>query len=220
MNKTDKLNKLFKEWETETQFDRFCKDGIVDELAYEKEDIKILYLLKDANMGDEKENLDVCKYLQKASKGEDKFYNMWRIACMWTGVINGNFKNYSDYTNYKDENLREFLSKIAVINIRKEAGVGINEDKISYDDKLKNAVDTYYDKTEEEINIISPDIVICGGTYDFIKSQYKNRKEIELSSGSNCFRVGNRIFLKMYHPAYRVSPSVLFAYFKEVYSSL
>ena len=218
MTKTEQLNKLFEEWQDNHNFDIFCKDGIVDEKEFGKNLPEIIFLLKDANVGTENE-ADVCKNLLNTANGKSTFGKMWKVICMWAKITENPCARFADCCNDEldiKDSLREYLKKIAVVNISKEHGKGVNnQDELNA--KLSKSVKQYYDYTRKEINTIDPSIVICCGTYHHILDEY-GVYDKKLPSGARYFNADGKIFLEMYHPGSYISYSALFAYFKEVYS--
>ena len=66
--------------------------------------------------------------------------------------------------------MRKYLLNTAVVNIKKTAGKGVNNK--DYHKQLENAVNAYYKIIKDQISIIKPDVVVCGGTFDYIKDRY------------------------------------------------
>lgn len=218
MTKTKELNKLFREWQDEFEFGIFCKDGIVDEENYGKGIPGVVFLLKDANVRIQEE-ADVCRNLLDTANGEQPFGKMWKVICMWTKILENPALRYSECCingTDIDDSIKEYLKKIAVVNVCKEHGNGVNEHE-EIDAKVAGAVEWYYDYTKKELDIIDPELVICCGTYPFIKKAYSVCDKT-LPSGARYFIKDSKIFLEMCHPANRLRYSMLFAYFKEVYS--
>ena len=220
MGKTEALEKLFDELKAYHEFDIFCKDGIVDESEYGNGMPKIVYLLKDANV-EKADEADICKNLIDTINGINNFGKMWKVICMWSRIAENPDCRFTDCCDDKfdvDDSIREYLKKIAVVNLSKEHGKGINDqDELSV--KLAKSVERYYHFTKREIDIIDPDIVICCGTYHYVLGSY-NVKDKVLPSGARCFEADGKLFVEMYHPASYISYPALFAYFKEVYLDL
>lgn len=218
MSKVEQIEKLFKDWKTEHEFDIFCKDGIVDEKEFGKNLPEIVFLLKDANI-EKKDESDVCKNLLDTANGKSNFGKMWKVLCMWAKITENPNTRFSDCCDDKfdiKDSLREYLKRFSVVNLSKEHGKGVNnQDELNA--KLSKSVRNYYDYTRKEINIIDPSIVICCGTYHQILDEYEVYDKI-LPSGARYFNADGKIFLEMYHPGSYMSYSMLFAYFKEVYS--
>ena len=223
MAKNEQLEKLFLEWKSKHTFDIFCKDGIVDEKNFGKDIPRVVFLLKDANVENAEES-NVCENLLDTANDNGKFGKMWKVICMWAKIMEDSSIRFLDCCddNFEIKNsIRKYLKKIAVVNVSKEHGKGVNDqDELSA--KLSKSLEQYYDYTKKELDIIEPDIVICCGTYHQILNQYhKPNRELcdkVLPSGARFFNQDGKIFLEMCHPGSYVSYQTLFAYFKEVYS--
>ena len=81
------------------------------------------------------------------------------------------------------------------MNIKKTAGKNKSNDKI-----IQYNANKYGNYIKKEIEIINPDIVILGGTYEFLKNILNLKrvlKNLYKEKGNN-----KRIYIKCYHPAY------------------
>ena len=218
MNRTDELKVLFGEWQNEHSFDIFCSDGIVDEENFGKDIPEVVFLLKDANVTSD-EDSDVCANLLATAKGEKDFLKMWKVLCMWAKIMENPDIRFEDCCTDKgdiNDEIRAYLSQIAVVNLSKEHGKDVNnQDELNA--KLVSSVKKYYDFTRREIRVINPSIVVCCGTYYQIKDEYGVYDNVT-PSGVRYFRGDGTIYLEMCHPAAYISYQMLFAFFKEVYS--
>ena len=84
MTKTEKLNKLFESWNNRG-FGVFCKDGIIDEEIYNKEQCKILFVLKDVNNAKPDEKVDLRESLVTRIDEGKTWFNIVR----WYAGLNG-----------------------------------------------------------------------------------------------------------------------------------
>lgn len=210
-------------------------DGIVDEQTYEKQNVKVVFLLKDANPDSYKDgnayvHLDLNRTANTDDPKEIKISSVtWRNVCRWAKIIEKpQCAELDCYENgdYNVEEMRKYLNNIAVINIKKTFGKGVNENKEEYSLELVDAIESYYGLVEDEIEMINPNLVVCGGTFEYILPCYypdkKERKDSVkiLSSGARYFMdKKGRTFLEFDHPGSRTSPKILFAYFKETYNA-
>lgn len=173
MSKTDQLNELFVLWEKkhlEESDDSFSKtsngsnihknfferDGIIDESAFEKEKIKVLFISAEANANDYNGEKGVAKtdyrqaYLTYFETAKDN----------WGGKMRERVCGmYKFLTNQSDKKINEMANKFAVMDINKRGGKStIDKGKhlVEYTGVYKNFID-------KEINIIDPDIVVLIG---------------------------------------------------------
>lgn len=203
-------------------------DGIVDEECfYCKGSKKILFLLKDPNgkndYADGNGHIDEDLYntaiaTEETENERTKLILTYRNVCMFTKIIEDpNFELEDCWTSKKGfavDEMRGFLKHIAVVNIRKSVGSGNCSNK-----KIKTAVEEYYALIKEEIDIIKPSIVVCGGIFDFIKNNYQSEIK-HLVNGARYFIYNNCIYLEYYHPGARFGYEKHFNVFKRTYDEL
>ena len=151
------LDNLFKEWEYAHKrmgYERFIRDGIVSPKDwYEQSTPKICYLLKEAYTKGEGFNL------AKALHDEDP-WGMWKKVAVWTEAIFQAFGNCCEYNQESiTENSYDNMYRIAVINVKKSNGRHKSDYKDIGDYALADR-----DFLRKEIEIINPDIIVCGYT--------------------------------------------------------
>ncbi|PIC58323.1 hypothetical protein CSV80_05685 [Sporosarcina sp. P12(2017)] len=105
------------------------------------------------------------------------------------------------------------LSSIAITNLKKSGGgVSSNMDEILLQDEYAKEL------WMKEIELINPDIVVCCGTFSVVKSVVGFQTEVCDSGALYGDALGTR-FVEFMHPMYRVSPKIIYAYFKETMQS-
>ncbi|SMO92542.1 hypothetical protein [Fodinibius sediminis] len=149
---------IWNDWEEHyeninVQSGEICKDGIINNDKYEKSDPKILFVLKEVNKYG---GGDLCHLLKNGPK-----YQMWHAVARWSAGILNDFPPFSDIDN--KESKYEAIHSIASINLKKTTG------KASANKKRINAF-AYRDRELllKQIELISPDIIIAGGTFDIL----------------------------------------------------
>ena len=107
MSIKEKEKQLLDEWKEKGQCDNifgkkelFVKDGLIDEINYSKAPIKILYLLKEVNGGDE--DWDLRKFVRDGGRSAT-----WDNITRWT-------KGIFEYFKYKNELDWDSLEKIDI----------------------------------------------------------------------------------------------------------
>jgi len=76
------------------------------------------------------------------------------------------------------------------------------------------------DLIRKEMDILKPQLIICGGTFDFAKKIFRViSEEIHILSSCACYFINhNRVYLEFVHPMwFNVNRNILFAYAKEVF---
>ena len=76
---------LFAEWKSVRNYDSFTFDGVFDEEQYSIQPIKILYVLKEADWPDCKEDLYLKEYL--LSEISSTYWKTWNNIARWTKAL-------------------------------------------------------------------------------------------------------------------------------------
>lgn len=142
----------------------------------------------------------------------------WRNMRMWTFIIDEIFNDrepdFDSAMTVKEEPNRS----IAYVNIKKNVEEK-KEDKNSddYDIVLHASKDKNFLK--KQINIIKPDIVLCGGTFKYCPYIWQDNEEIE-SFSEKIFKIENKWFISFSHTSvrgsYESSANELIAIVKEL----
>ena len=147
-------------------------DGVVDEETFKKTNVKTLFLLKEVNdPGMSKDWIDFMEDT-KHQASTDSMYKTWPNVCLWIEALRNPEVDYVDcideYGNFATKKLQRNLLEVAIVNIKKTAGGGSS----NYDEIL-DAAKRYGHIIREEIEeCIMPNLVICGGTFDYAKRMY------------------------------------------------
>ena len=194
-------------------------DGIVDEKTFIAQEIKLLFLLKEVNgnmssggsIDYENEGRDFIDITRERAEKQGDVPKNWKALCYWTYAI-----KYPDRSFAKAEKCGKNLLEVAIVNIKKTPGKGTTDDK-----ELNAAVKGYGDVIRDEISIIAPDLVICGGTYEYAKKIYGQPNEEKSDCGAKSFFIesgtGKEIrFVEFVHPGARVTLAATYAYAKEL----
>lgn len=199
MKKQEK--ELFARWKKEGKRNKFIPDGIIDEQSYLNSQLKVLYILKEVNGG---ENWDLAKFLEEGGRAKT-----WNNVTRWQHGITNIEKEirWGDIAAISKETRRNQLKNIAVINLKKEPGKA----KAIAKHILTYAIeDIKYLK--EQIQIYSPDIIICCGTGEIVKEleliekfdKWDNSKHgeplIKFYRTKN--QTKSQLIINYYHPAY------------------
>ena len=173
MNKTKRLDDLFGEWEkaheaeddasfsktSNGEFitkDFFERDGIIEEDAFDKEAIKVLFISAEANADQYNAKSGVHKtdyhqpYLDYYKTGRED----------WKGKMKERLCGmYKFLTNQPEMPLKEAANKFAVMDINKRGGKA----KIDKGKHIAEYARVYKEYIRKEIDIINPDIVVIVG---------------------------------------------------------
>lgn len=210
MNKTEKLDSLFNKWikNFPKYKGKIYRDGIVNEPEYERQSTKLLFIAKEPNDPEQTED-DFREWWSEKVK-----YTFSHRICEWAyGILN----DFPPLSNLPYVNLKriEVMSKIAFMNLKKSGGkASANHDII--EETLKEE----YKYILEEINIISPDVIVGGISkpkywkYIFPQVQFTDSGFDIKVAKTNGYRI-----IDYYHPSYRVPRSMCYALLNMVINS-
>lgn len=160
---TADMNTLFQNWEEvhkKKGYERFIRDGIVSlKDWYEQTTPKICYLLKEAYS--DRDGFDLVQTLH-----DEDPWQMWKKVAVWTEAI---FQSFGECSAYDKERVQKNSWKntdcIAVINIKKSNGQSQSDDK-----EIVAYAEADQDFLRRELDIINPDIILCGNTSDCLRT--------------------------------------------------
>ena len=131
-------------------------DGIVDELLFDKQRLKILWILREPHGAD----FDFMEYLRNVTA-----YPRWKqsyglVVKVSRIILDKLFDNENDWQNADPE----VMKRIALINIKNTEGAS------SVDwDTLTTSFHSNKNYLTNKIKEIKPDLIICGGTCQYIQ---------------------------------------------------
>lgn len=208
----EKLSILYKDWQQKHP-GHFVAGGVVDEDMYEGSDAKILFLFKEVNDTAQQENWSLVQLMHDQINSL-KFYRIWAIVGIWIFGMQQGFPPYKKLIPSHPASITDGLLSIATTNLKKTGGAGqSNPEEIKEHARLNKVL------WMKEIEIMNPDIVICGGTFSIIQ-EILGFEVTECDSGANIGKYEDRIFIDFNHPMYRISPKLFYAYFKETMQTL
>ena len=210
------IDELFSYWQNKDpngdidHSDRFIKDGVVCPEKWFSQEVRPLFLFKEAytTKGDNEMKDLIKDHLIRTDKPIDK---MWERVSDWTrGLMflseTGEILPFASQEKIKFYG-NEYIQKIAVINVKKSSG-----EKLSNDDNLRKY--SKYDAEEivEQLELCDPTLIICGytGQYLFdalntkgIKIEKKNRNDFQKQHFVYSFELNghNVQLVNFWHPA-------------------
>lgn len=224
MSKNEKIKKLLECHRDEllradtiiSNGNAICFDGIVNESIFNNEKFKVAILLKDTNGNDNSgklhEKLEEWNYREwlynNLVKSDEWYGSTFNKLCMYVDLCKliqegktPTYKEYVDLGRYAKDNFKKALERIAVVNLKKTWGRESCTWKI-LDTYLTNENGLAGEVVKNELDIISPNIVLCGGWESFEMAKrifVKNTSEI----AEYAFRSNDMVFIRLYHPAGR-----------------
>ena len=125
-------------------------------------------------------------------------WTMWRKVAIWTQAIYNAF-NYN-ICEYDDEVLRskekEIIDRIAVVNVKKSNGGSESE----YEDLKKYALEDRLE-IKRELEIIQPDIIVCGNNLSLLKLVLGEELQNDDTWDNMLALWKDTLVLDYYHPA-------------------
>lgn len=181
----------------------FIRDGIVDHEFYWKSGIKILFLLKEVNGG---EDWDLREFLREGGRKQT-----WDNVTRWVIGINHLERDipWRELETITEEQRIENLQQIAVVNVKKTPG--------GHTSALEQITEAAIDNGEmlcNQINMCQPDIIICGGTsgnYFNNITEYSNPVWKQTKHGIwYVVEPTGRIIVEYSHPEARIKDCLLY----------
>jgi hypothetical protein len=206
------LEQLYNQWRKPGQ--HFVSGGVVDENLFDSAEVKLMILLKEVNDPDQLEDWSLVDLINDQINRQH-FYPTWRRVGEWSFGLEQGFPSYQSIVGHMVEaNITNGLQNIAATNLKKSGGAGESVYEV-----IRQHAFAEKELWTKEIEIIKPDVVICGGTFG-IAQEVLEFEAISCGSGALYGKSLNTIFIGFYHPVYRISPKVLYAYFKETMRAL
>jgi hypothetical protein len=169
MGRSADLERLFLRWRAhwlENRVpDKFVPDGIGDEVAWAASAPRVLWVLREPNDASPRSNeWDLRDFLRSPAwewTDQDRPGNLWpMIARCSYGIIHHPCTFRDADERYRTSGI---LRRIAAMNIKKSPGV----DTVVWSELRRFAkLDAPF--IREEIEIIDPTIIVCGGTLGFV----------------------------------------------------
>jgi hypothetical protein len=174
------------------------RDGIQDYEKYLSQPCRILFVLKEVNGFSSTASLR--KFLRDGALGGGK---TWNNVTRWTReILDG--ASWADVAKVSQEDRREHLARVAVINVKKLSGGAV-----AVNDELWEAARRDSDLLTEQLELYNPHLIIsCGWPVDQIVNDLmrpKDRAGYHESAHGVWYSVGRvgTFFLTFKHPAVR-----------------
>lgn len=192
------LDELFEVWEQRHQdagYKRFIRDGIVDEEWWEHENTvpKICFLLKEART-EREEGYNLVQDLYQCEP-----WKLWQKVAVWTQAIQYAFTGGRPYNDNKIRlRAHTAIRQIAVVNVKKSNGEAESDStdlwKYVHEDK---------DFLKKELELINPDIIVCGYTFGMLKEILGEELEINGTVDTMYGFWRDKLIIDYFHPACR-----------------
>lgn len=197
---------LFEEWRKSYAQGAFVIDGCPNPEKYLASDHRIVFVLKDANLGNKFEGL----LYDQRNELEFHPHRWWRTIGLWCSAIRYN-RSWADHCDSVTDqsSIACALSDFAIIQLKKIGGVGAISNQSLTDTVLKDR-----EMIRRQISIYEPNVVVaCGNGNELIKAFSPD----ELLRGETHYGVGywnvsafdqNFIIIDYCHPSARVGTKI------------
>lgn len=142
---------LFSKWKNEQGYQYFISDGVFDEVEWNQQKYKVLFVLKEANWTNG--NTDLCEFL--LSEKSPSYWKTWNNVARWAKAL----IEQGEYPHYVSKPDKSFwFRKIAAMNLKKVGG-----DAIAENETIREYAEKDRTYLKAQIELYSPDIIICCG---------------------------------------------------------
>lgn len=220
MSINSQLEALYSGWKKPGE--QFISGGVVNEAEYSSAKCKLLVLLKEANDKDNDADwslVDLINDQIKAYQTHGKSYlEIWRRIGMYSYGLQNEYENFKNITSTfldgVNANVAEGLQYIATSNLKKCGGAGSSNYEV-----IKSYAIRDKELWIQEVKIMNPDVVMCGGTFSIVQEILEFSKEVS-PSGAEFGKALGTVFVDFPHPMYQISPKIYYAYFAETMREL
>lgn len=197
---TEKLEENLKKFQRNGN--NIIPDGIVDIEQYLNSDIKVLWVLKEANSSED--DWDMREALASYLKTEKGLRYGWAntftpIVYTTNGIFSEeNWDNMGDFT--KDSDIIDCLQKVAYINVKKIPGGSVADGNV-----IQNFYNENKEVLHEQIKLINPDVIIFGNTMNFFDENFFAEtfgpfEENKTNNHLHIYRNNKHLLLHAHHP--------------------
>lgn len=189
------MNELFSDWKNKYNHKGklFITDGIIDENHWVNSTVKVLFLLKEAYDSKKVEgSWDLSTLIRRKKVSGRTFKPMAQWAYGVQGLLRSN-----EILPFQGDGAAVELALLssAVVNLKKSGGKNKSSSK-----NLSAYVDEDWDLISKQIEIISPQIVICGNTWSLISKKIPYKK-----ISDRAYLSGDVIYINYWHPSNRAA---------------
>lgn len=190
------LNDLFDTWEKrhlDAGYKRFIRDGIVNEEWWSQEQSvpKICFFLKEART-EQEQGYNLVQDLYNYEP-----WKLWQRVAVWTQAIQLAFSGERAYDEDKIRmKAHEAVKQTAVVNVKKSNGLAESQG-----DDLWQYVRDDKDLLKKELELINPDIIVCGYTFGMLSEVLGNELDMDGTIDTMYGFWKDKLVIDYYHPA-------------------
>jgi hypothetical protein len=196
-----KVNSIFEKWNFERNYsEAFVRDGILDFECFRNQRPKILFLLFETynnyrQIGDSYDKSGEVNI----HDGTGNFF--WWNICRWKHSIYQIYNNKNIRPTFPENNtFPELIRDIAIVDIKKKD----DNKSTTYRPEIINYAKNDREYLKEEIELINPNIIFCGSTFEYLKIIFNSGNIVPLTKQKkNCYKFNNSLIIDFYHPSIR-----------------
>jgi hypothetical protein len=176
MNIRDEEDKLFEEWKVDynnrpkDNHPCFVEDGCLDPETYQNESRKIVFVLKNPNLGGSPPSLYQLRDDLMKVDHNNNLHRWWAPIARWCYFLQYPAHHYKQATtNIREEDAAsviKYLKHYCFIQLKKD-GFGSSTSNKELEEAIKNDGE----KIKRQLNIYTPDVIIACGTGDQLSSE-------------------------------------------------
>lgn len=177
---------LLNEWydvHVQAGYTNFIADGVVDHKLYTQEPVKVLVLLREANWNrkeGEAYRQDLRRELRLGAPNKAN-WRSWQVVARWIYALTE--VDPMDWSALRYHSVYDILfrktqfQKAAIINVKKTGG-GSRLDRKGWK-KIIAYCDKHHDIIRRHIELCSPTVIICSGTFDLLVNHVDMKRAVE-----------------------------------------
>jgi hypothetical protein len=175
-------------------------DGPIDEAQWWNAQVRVLFMSKDCN--DSRQVMkpvgyDLCRLLREIDRNSKHSRTFQRELGRWAHAIHQfSVGRTVSYDAISPQDAAKALLSTAVMNVKKLAGTSNANDA-----ELKAAVARDNLRILKQIEILSPTVVVCCGTFKYLKGGVPDLEKT--ARATRCFRQNHVYWIDQWHPSFR-----------------
>lgn len=187
-------------------------DGIINYDEWFKNNLKIMFLLKEAFSKNNETEWNIAEAINEDNGifyvGNQANQAMQNRVAEWAYAvdegINDNSITKEEALNKHREKPRKSMLKAAWVNIKKIDGI-----QYSNSTDLTTFVKRNNKLLKEQIGLINPNIILCGGTFNLAKKELFENSFSKIKGTEYCYDWNGKLLIKFRHPS-RAAVSTMF----------
>jgi len=199
----DEHKRLMKELR-ESEPGSIITDGPVDPERYARAHPRILWVLREANKGEDTGSWDLCEFLREHDHdvGHLFSYGRWHVTFGAVAKISLGILERLPVEKVATMKARDAvgtLRDIAVVNVNKRGG----RSRVTDWENLKRAAKEFGPLVDRQYQALEPDIVIAAGTLDLLSDTLAKQAESFGEEAIDAIPVDHGWMVKCYHTGQR-----------------